>query len=124
MRVLEINSVCSVTSTGRIVSDICKAGTERGYEMKIAYGEQKYKNTDDTLNVYRIGSVFGNYVHALYTRITDKHGLASKADTHRLLREIESFKPDVNHPHNLHGYYINYEILFGYLKAHQDIKVI
>ena len=33
-----------------------------------------------------------------------------------LIRRIEAFQPDVIHLHNLHGYYLNIEVLFSYLK--------
>lgn len=65
----------------------------------------------------------GVYYHALYTRITDKTGFASKRATKKLIKKLEFIKPDIVHLHNIHGYYINIELLFEYFKKN-DIKVV
>ena len=39
------------------------------------------------------------------------------------MKKIDEFQPDIIHLHNLHGYYINYPILFEYL-AKKDIPVV
>lgn len=38
MKVLQINSVCGVRSTGRITTDLYKVLEEQGHECLIAYG--------------------------------------------------------------------------------------
>ena len=38
MRVLIINSVCGIGSTGRICTDLAKEYEQKGHEVKIAYG--------------------------------------------------------------------------------------
>ena len=40
MRVLMINSVCGIRSTGRICTDLADALTQKGYKVKIAYGRE------------------------------------------------------------------------------------
>ena len=52
------------------------------------------------------------------TRLTGKHGLYSKRATKRLIEDIKEYNPDIIHLHNIHGYYVNYEILFGFLKEY------
>ena len=54
-------------------------------------------------------------MHALKTRITDKHGLGSKFDTKKLIKKIQEYDPDIIHLHNIHGYYLNYKMLFEFL---------
>ena len=48
MKVLLINSVCGIKSTGRICTDIAEECLSQGYEVKIAYGcgevPEKYKD--------------------------------------------------------------------------------
>jgi len=46
----------------------------------------------------------------------DRHGFASRKATKQLINKIEELKPDVINLHNIHGYYVNIEILFDYLK--------
>lgn len=58
----------------------------------------------------------------LQTRIDGKAGFHSKNATKRLLARLDEIKPDVVHLHNLHGYYINVEMLFEWLAKH-DCKV-
>ena len=59
---------------------------------------------------------------ALQTRLDGKAGFHSKAATRRLLERLDEIEPDVVHLHNLHGYYVNIEMLFEWLAAH-DCKV-
>lgn len=61
--------------------------------------------------------------HAIETKIFDNHGLSSRRATKRLVRKIEQISPDVIHLHNIHGYFINYKILFEYLSK-KDIPVV
>lgn len=59
---------------------------------------------------------------ALQTRLDGKAGFHSKAATKRLLARLDEINPDVVHLHNLHGYYLNVEMLFEWLAEH-DCKV-
>lgn len=54
----------------------------------------------------------------LQTRIDGKAGFHSKNATKRLLSRLDEIKPDVVHLHNLHGYYVNIEMLFNWLANH------
>lgn len=114
MKVLQINSVCGVGSTGRIVADIHKSFKEKGYESYIAYGRGETRNCDSAI---RIGSDLDVYAHVALTRIFDKHGFGSKRATLKFLKIVEKLDPDLIHLHNIHGYYINIEDLFNFLKA-------
>lgn len=56
---------------------------------------------------------------ALQTRLDGRAGFHSKAATHRLLGRLDEVDPDVVHLHNLHGYYVSVEMLFGWLASHR-----
>lgn len=56
---------------------------------------------------------------ALQTRLDGRAGFHSKAATRRLLERLDEIKPDVVHLHNLHGYYVNVEMLFEWLAARE-----
>ena len=115
MKVLQINSVCGVGSTGRIAADIHRVLKQNGHESKIAYGrgEAKGVSSDDTI---KIGTDRDIYAHVIQSRLTDRTGFYSKSATKKLIRSIEEYNPDVIHLHNIHGYYINIKLLFDYLK--------
>lgn len=115
MKILMINSVCGIKSTGRICTDLADELTKRGHAVMLAYGRGQvppaYKNM-----TYKIGSKSDAYIHGCYARLCDASGWGSKTATERLISWIKDFNPDVIHLHNLHGYYLNIEILFDYLK--------
>ena len=113
MKILQINSVCGIGSTGRIAVDIHNLLMEQHFESYIAYGRGKPLHCN---NVIRIGNNFDNYIHVLKTRIFDQHGCGSKRATNEFIKEVIKLDPDIIHLHNIHGYYINIEILFNFLK--------
>ena len=113
MKVLQINSVCGFGSTGRIATDLYKVLEEQGHECKIAYGRGTSPEGIDSI---KIGSNLDNYFHVFKTRVFDKHGFGSVSATKKFIEEVKEYDPDIIHLHNIHGYYINIEILFNYLK--------
>lgn len=123
MRVLMINCVSGIRSTGRICTDLAQKFEENGDEVKIAYGRMGEVPEKFKKNSIRIGNDWHTRAHALYTRITDKHGLGSKKATKEFLDWAEKYSPDLLWLHNIHGYYINYEMLFEWIKKHPDMEV-
>lgn len=115
MKVLFINSVCGVGSTGRICTDMCDVLSAKGWECKVAYGRgivpERYRDL-----AVKIGSDAGVKLHALSARVFDNAGFGSKVATKKFIKWIEKFDPDIIHLHNLHGYYLNVEVLFDYLR--------
>lgn len=114
MRVVQLNSVCGVGSTGRIVLDIQRGLENEGHEGYVFYGRGQ-KSADDR-HVYT-GSRFSTYAHVALTRLLDRHGLGSRLATVHLVTQIESLDANIIHLHNIHGYYVNIDVLFGYLRA-------
>ena len=122
MRVLMINSVCGIRSTGRICTDLADKFENEGHTVKIAYGRE---TVPDNYRKYavRIGSDADNMLSAVHTRLTDKHGFSNKKATERFLQWAENYNPDLLWLHNLHGYYINVEMLFDWIKSRPDMQV-
>lgn len=118
MKVLMINSVCGIKSTGRIATDLADMLTEKGHTVKIAYGREevpeKYKEY-----AVRIGNEWDVRLHGLEARLFDNAGFGSKKATLKFLEWVREFAPDIIHLHNLHGYYINVELLFKFLKEYK-----
>ena len=115
MKVLQINTVCGRGSTGRIATDLLKCLKEKGYFGKIAYGIGPMLNAESSETI-EIETKLEYYVHNLFSRFSVKEGCYSIYATKRLIGQIEEYKPDIIHLHNIHGHYINYKILFNYLK--------
>lgn len=122
MKILQINSVCGIRSTGRICTDLAEALEQNGHECKIAYGREivpeKYLKY-----AVRIGSDFDVKLHALQSRFFDNAGFGSRRATQKFIEWVKDYNPDVIHLHNIHGYYINIEVLFNYL-AEADKPVV
>lgn len=118
MKVLQINSVCGVGSTGRIATDLYKVMKENGIESKIAFGIGNAENIPQE-DAFKFGNKFDYYIHNAVSRITDRAGFYSKINTLKLLKFIKSYEPDIIHIHTIHGYYVNIEILFNFLKEYK-----
>lgn len=115
MKILQINGVCGIKSTGRICTDLAEVLKENGHECLIAYGRETVPEKYGSV-AFRIGTENDVKLHALKSRIFDSAGFGSKRATKRFIEKIRKYNPDIIHLHNIHGYYINIEFLFKYLK--------
>ena len=122
MKVLIINSVCGIRSTGRICTDLAKKFEQQEHMVKIAYGRESVPEEYQKYAI-RIGNNMDNKLSAVHTRLTDMHGFANVRATREFLKWVECYNPDLIWLHNLHGYYINVEMLFDWIKLHPDTKV-
>lgn len=120
MRILQINTVVNSGSTGRIAEDIGQVLMSYGHKSYIAYGRG---NRPSTSNLIKIGNTFDVLLHGFYTAIFDRQGFGSKKATQKLLIEIDRINPDVVGLHNIHGYYLNIEVLFKFL-AERKIPIV
>ena len=125
MKILLVNSVCGVRSTGRICAKIAEEHEARGWEVRIGYGRLAYVPESCRKWAVRIGDTLSVRMHVVLTRLFDWHAdrICSWWSTRRFLKWAETWKPDVLWLHNLHGYYINYELLFKWIKKHPEMDV-
>ena len=123
-KLLQINPVIRTnTSTGRIMQEIGELAMANGWESYVAYSGGRDGVKPCRSKLMPVGGKLDVAFHGLWTRLTDRHGLASWFATKRFISEIKELKPDVIHIHNIHGYFLNYRMLFEYLKE-ADIPVI
>lgn len=115
MKVCLINSDSGYGSTGRITNDLSKVIVENGFEVRIGYGRDC---TEDLPYNIKIGNILHVYLHVLKTRLYDLQGFGSKIATRRFIKSIKKFNPDLIHLHNIHGSYINIELLFDFIKEY------
>ena len=115
MKVLMINASCGVGSTGRIVADLYAMLRSKDHICKVVYGHGIPKSVpvEDT---FRVISKWGYYKHNLLGKLTDRAGFFSKRETMKLVDYIKQYNPDIVHLHNLHGFWINIELLFKCLR--------
>ena len=113
MKVLQINTVCGSGSVGRITVDIVHALEEAGDEGMIAFGRRQ---APEGVKTWKFGTNLDMGVHVLHTFFKGEHGFASSKQTARLIEKIKEYDPDIIHLHNIHGFYLDVEQLFRYLK--------
>lgn len=112
----QINVVCGSGSTGRIAVAIGENIKKNNGCYRIAYGRG---NAPVHADAFLMTGKLPVYFHAFMARLFDKQGAYSKNATKRLITDIENYQPDIIHLHNIHGYYLNYEMLFTFLKRYQ-----
>lgn len=112
-RILQINVTANWGSHGKIADDIGNLAIKHGWESAIAYGRNFNPSSSKLI---KIGNKWDNIVHGVSTRLFDRHGLQSYHATKRFISKAEEYNPDIIHLHNIHGYYLNYPLLFEWLK--------
>ena len=68
MRILIVNVVCGIKSTGRICTDLAEELDAQGHEVKIAYGRDTVSEKFSKYAV-RIGSDFDVKLHGVKARL-------------------------------------------------------
>ena len=112
-KLLQLNASVGRGSTGRIAETIAELATARGWDCYIAHGARYIGKTH--MKTYQVSTKFYEMLHYVKSVIMDAHGLGSVRATKRLIKWIKELSPDVIHIHNLHGYWVNYEMLFKFL---------
>lgn len=110
-----INTVPNGSTGGIMMKEHCEL-LEAGEESYAFWGRGRAGECDHELRFATDAEV---KLDALQTRLDGKAGFHSKAATKRLLERLDEIKPDVVHLHNLHGYYVNVEMLFEWLAARE-----
>ena len=118
---VEINAAVNYGSTGRIAEAIGLVAQREGWECTMVHGP-RYVNPSQLPCICTQGK-WGDRMHGVRSLLLDGHGLGSKRATERLVRRLDALQPDVVHLHNVHGYYLNYEVLFRWLQR-ADCKVV
>ena len=118
--ILQIVVEGNTGSTGTIAETIGNYIIKERWVSYIAHGRFPRKSNS---RLIKIGNNIDLLFHGLITRFFDMHGLGSKRATKKFIKEIEKIKPDIIHLHHIHGYYINWTILFKFLKK-SNIPVV
>ena len=111
MKVIQINAVYKIMSTGRTCFDMHEYLLDNGVDCKTVYGLNKGEYHDA---VY-LGNILDHKVNAFMGRLTGKYYYFSNYYTNKLLRYIEKEKPDIIHLRNLHSNFLNISKLLRFL---------
>lgn len=121
-KLLQIDTCLNMLSTGRITESIGGLAISKGWDAYIVHGA-RYAREGSCMHSIQTVSKWGEYAHFAESLLLDNHALASRKATRRVIEEIKKIKPDVVQMHCIHGYYLNYKILFEYLNT-TDIPVV
>lgn len=119
MKIVQITTF-SYKAAGNIMMNLHNTMREKGIESYVVWGRgRKAKNKYE----YFMNDNIGVKIHGLYTRLTDRTGFASTRSTKKMLKWIDRIEPDIIHLHCVHGYYLNIQELFEYIKK-KNIRVV
>jgi glycosyltransferase involved in cell wall biosynthesis len=113
MKIVQVNTVCGSGSVGRIVVDLYQIAEKAGMECLAAYGRG---SAPSGMNAYLIGNRPDFYCHVMRNFFKGESGFGSRKTTARFIEWLNTENPDVIHLHNIHGFYLQVEELFAYLK--------
>lgn len=120
MKVLQINAINKLASTGRTTFEMNEFLNKNGYDCVTAYSKGVSVNDKKE---YIIGSNQDTKIHGLLSRISGKQGYFSYSSTKKLLKFMDEYRPEVVLLRNLHGNFINLPMLLKYL-AKKDIATV
>lgn len=120
MKIVQINTVSGVGSVGRICVDLYDTLQKTGHEPYIAIGRGELNTR---FQGYKIGNTWDFGCHVMKNFFQGKSGFGSAKVTENLIAWLRRVKPHVIHLHNIHGFYLQTELLFAYLKE-ADIPVV
>ena len=119
MKIVQLNAVCGVGSTGGITVEISKMLTEHNVENYILYTNYRHD--------YELGIRYSNKLivksSATAAKLLGNYGFNSYGSTRRLIKLLDRIKPDIVHLHNIHGHDMNLKTFFEYLKR-INVRVI
>lgn len=115
MKVLFLHSQCENGGISRIIFSICDLLKKDGSEGKFAFSRGFIPDNHKDI-CYMFGNKSEIATHVLLTRLFDRHATGSSKATKELIKFINSYQPDIIHINNIHGYYLNFKLLFDYLK--------
>ena len=114
MKILQINASVNSGSTGRIANEIGDLMIRRTHQSYIAYGRIARISRSEVIKIGRRTDII---FHVLTSRVFDKHGFGSRIATKKFIKQIDRIDFDLIHLHNIHGYYLNIEVLFNYYEC-------
>lgn len=120
MKILQINAVNGILSTGRTTLELANELKRLGHEAYIAYAIADSCGDHS----YCIGCYLDRKLHALCSRIFGLQAYFSVIATLRLIRYIKGICPDIVLLRNLHSNYINLKLLLNYLGRNKITTVI
>ena len=107
-------------STGFVAKSVLDYCNSKGISTRLFCIKQKH-NFPETFSL-SMGKAY-DFWNRFVCRIDASDGFHNKKATRVMLEEFDILKPDIVHLHNIHGHYVNLELLFDYCKRN-NIKIV
>jgi glycosyltransferase involved in cell wall biosynthesis len=111
MKILIINPVFNIGSTGRSTKELTDFFQHNGHEAYVAYAFGRC----DYYNSFKYGRFLSSKISAIKARFLGTQGYASKNQTNRLISYIKKINPDIIKLNNVHGNQIDIGVFFNWL---------
>lgn len=126
MKIAQINMTYR-GSTGKIMLQIADTARNEGNEVNtyapIVFSRAEKVKPLIAPHHYTWGTQMESAFHYYAGSLTGRNGYFSGKGTRRLIRALKRFQPDIIHLHNLHGFCVNFPLLFQYIKKNK-IRVV
>lgn len=120
MKILQINCVYGVGSTGKITKDIHESLSRKGYDSVVIYGRQ---NKVENEYVYKLCPEWYAKLNNLRSRISGIMYGGAYISTMAIKHKIKKENPDIVHIQCINGYFCNIFELLKFLKI-EKIKTV
>lgn len=122
MKIVEINGT-NYSSTGNIMLNIAKEARKQGIEVFTCSKDSRKTREFNYDNHIYIGSRFERVISEELGALTGLKDSFNIIGTKRFIKKLKEIKPDLVHLHVMHDSFINYSLLFKYLKE-ENIPVV
>lgn len=120
MKIIHINAVFGIKSTGTNTEDLVNYAISKGHDSFAIYGQLK----NNKPNSIYWGNRLDHKIHGLISKITCGFAHGSVISTFKLIQFLKQENPNIVHIQDVHANYINLDILIQYLAKHNVPTVI
>ena len=113
MKILQVNCVYGVGSTGKITAEIHEGLLEHGIESVVCYGRGK---RIEQKNVYKTCGELYSHINHFCAKLRGELYRGCYFSTRKLISIIRNEEPDIVHLQCINGYFVNIPRLVGWLK--------
>ncbi len=113
MKIVQINTVVGTGSVGRIAASLYEASHANDMDALVCYGRG---SAPDGMRSIKISNRRDMVFHVLRNFCLGESGFGSVRKTRKFLQMLDRVRPDLIHLHNIHGFYLQVELLFAYIK--------
>lgn len=120
MKVLQVNCVYGVGSTGKITAEIHTGLLEHGIDSIVCYGRGK---TAEQEKVYKTCGELYSHINHFFAKIKGELYGGCYFSTRRLISIIKRERPDIVHLQCINGFFVNIPKLIDWLKK-ERVKTV